>query len=175
MTWRVMISAPYMLPVLEEFGSRLEAEGLELVTTQVRERLSEDELLPIVGTIDGAICGDDRFTERVLRRAPRLKVISKWGTGIDSIDTKAAARLGIRVYNTPNAFTDAVADTALGYIICFARRLPWMDQDIRRGLWAKPDAVSLRERVLGVVGVGNIGKAVTRRARAFGMTTLGTD
>jgi D-3-phosphoglycerate dehydrogenase / 2-oxoglutarate reductase len=175
MKWRVLVSAPYMLPELDKFRPRLEAEGVEIVTTRVNERLSEEELLPLVGTIDGAICGDDRFTERVLRKAPRLKVISKWGTGIDSIDTGAASKLGIRVYNTPNAFTDAVADTALGYILCFARRLPWMDQDIRRGLWAKPDAVSLRECVLGVVGVGNIGKAVTRRARAFGMTTLGTD
>jgi D-3-phosphoglycerate dehydrogenase len=175
MKWRVLVSAPYMLPELDKFRPRLEAEGVEIVTTRVNERLSEEELLPLVGTIDGAICGDDRFTERVLRKAPRLKVISKWGTGIDSIDTGAASKLGIRVYNTPNAFTDAVADTALGYILCFARRLPWMDQDIRRGLWAKPDALSLRECVLGVVGVGNIGKAVTRRARAFGMTTLGTD
>jgi D-3-phosphoglycerate dehydrogenase len=175
MKWRVLISAPYLLPELDKFRPRLEAEGVEIVTTRVNERLSEEELLPLVGTIDGAICGDDRFTERVLRKAPRLKVISKWGTGIDSIDTSAASNLGVRVYNTPNAFTDAVADTALGYIICFARRLPWMDQDIRRGLWAKPDAVSLKECVLGVVGVGNIGKAVIRRARAFGMTTLGTD
>jgi len=175
MKWRVLVSAPYMLPELDKFRPRLEAEGVEIVTTRVNERLSEEELLPLVGTIDGAICGDDRFTERVLRKAPRLKVISKWGTGIDSIDACAASKLGIRVYNTPNAFTDAVADTALGYILCFARRLPLMDQDIRRGLWAKPDAVSLRECVLGVVGVGNIGKAVTRRARAFGMTTLGTD
>jgi len=175
MKWRVLISAPYMLPELDEFRPRLEAEGVEIVTTRVNERLSEEELLPLVGTIDGAICGDDRFTERVLRKAPRLKVISKWGTGIDSIDTRATSMLGVRVFNTPNAFTDAVADTALGYILCFARRLPWMDQDIRRGLWAKPDAVSLRECVLGMVGVGNIGKAVTRRALAFGMTTLGTD
>jgi D-3-phosphoglycerate dehydrogenase len=175
MKWRVLVSAPYMLPELDKFRPGLEAEGVEIVTTRVNERLSEEELLPLVGTIDGAICGDDRFTERVLRKAPRLKVISKWGTGIDSIDTGAASKLGIRVYNTPNAFTDAVADTALGYILCFARQLPWMDQDIRRGLWAKPNAVSLRECVLGLVGIGNIGKAVTRRARAFGMTTLGTD
>jgi len=175
MKWRVLVSAPYMLPELDKFRPRLEAEGVEIVTTRVNERLSEEELLPLVGTIDGAICGDDRFTERVLRKATRLKVISKWGTGIDSIDAGAASKLGIRVYNTPNAFTDAVADTALGYILCFARQLPWMDQDIRRVLWAKPDSVSLRECVLGVVGVGNIGKAVTRRARAFGMTTLGTD
>lgn len=176
MRWRVLISAPYLLPVLEEFRSRLEAEGVEIVRAPVRERLSEVELLPLVGTLDGVICGDDQFTERVLRRsAPRLKVISKWGTGIDSIDTRAAAKPGIRVRNTPNAFTDAVADTVLGYVLCFARRLPWMDQEIRRGLSTKRDAVSLRECTLGVVGVGNIGKAVVRRARAFGMTVLGTD
>jgi D-3-phosphoglycerate dehydrogenase len=175
MTWRVLISAPYMLPVIEEFRSRLEAEGLEIITAQVRERLSEAELLSIIGTMDAVICGDDQFTERVLRDAPRLKVISKWGTGLDSIDTRAAAKLGIRVYNTPNAFTDPVADTALGYVLCFARRLSWMDQDIRRGSWTKPDAISLSECTLGVVGVGNIGKAVLRRASAFGMTLLGTD
>ena len=175
MRWRVLVSAPYMLPVLEEYRPRLEAEGVEIVRVRVRERLSEEELLPVVGTIDGVICGDDQFTERVLRCAPRLKVISKWGTGIDSIDTRAAAQLGIRVCNTPDAFTDPVADTVLGYILCFARQLPWMDQDIRRGLWTKPDAVSLRECTLGAVGVGNIGKAVVRRARAFGMTVLGTD
>jgi D-3-phosphoglycerate dehydrogenase / 2-oxoglutarate reductase len=175
MTWRVLISAPYLLPALDEFRSRLEDEGVEIIRVPVRERLSEAELLPLVGTIDGVICGDDQFTERVLRAAPRLKAISKWGTGIDSIDTRAAAKLGIRVYNTPDAFTDPVADTTLGYILCFARQIPWMNQDVRRGLWAKPDAVSLRECTLGVVGVGNIGQAVVRRARAFGMRVLGTD
>ena len=176
MTWRVLISAPYLLPVLEDYRPRLEAEGVEIVRADVRERLSEAELLSLVGTLDGVICGDDQFTERVLERSvPRLKVISKWGTGIDSIDARAAAKLGIRLCNTPNAFTDAVADTALGYILCFARRLPWMDREIRRGLWTKPDAISLRDRTLGVVGVGNIGKAVVRRARAFGMRVIGTD
>src|SRR5436305_4993891 len=175
MKWRVLISAPYFLPVVNEFRSRLEAEGVEIVCADVRERLSEEELLPLIGTIDGVICGDDQFTEKVLHEASRLKVISKWGTGIDSINLAAAAKLGIRVCNTLNAFTDPVADTVLGYILCFARQLPWMDQDIRRGLWTKPDAVSLRECTLGVVGVGNIGRAVMSRARAFGMTVLGTD
>lgn len=175
MRWRVLVSAPYMLPALEEFRARLEGEGVEVVRARVRERLSEEELLPLVAEIDGAICGDDQFTERVLLSAPRLKVISKWGTGVDSIDAGAAARLGIRLLNTPDAFTDPVADTALGYVLCFARRLPWMDRDIRRGLWEKPDAVALKECTLGVVGVGRIGRAVVRRARAFGMRVLGTD
>ena len=175
MTWRVLISAPKFLSVIEEFRPRLEAAGVEIVIVAVRERLSEAELLAVVETMDGAICGDDQFTETVLHAAPRLKVISKWGTGIDSIDTRAAAKLGIRVCNTPNAFTDAVADTTLGYVLGFARGLLSMDCDVRRGLWTKPDLVSLRECTLGVVGVGNIGKAVVRRARAFGTRVIGTD
>jgi D-3-phosphoglycerate dehydrogenase len=116
MTWRVLISAPKFLSAVEEFRSRLEAAGIELVIVPVRERLSESELLAVLETIDGAICGDDQFTEKVMRAAPRLRVISKWGTGIDSIDTRAAAQLGIRVCNTTNAFTNAVADTTMGYI-----------------------------------------------------------
>lgn len=175
MKWRVLITAPYMLSAVEEFRARLSAEGVEVLTADVRERLSEEELLPLVRDVDGVICGDDQFTVRVLRAAPRLKVISKWGTGVDSIDAEAAARLGVRVCNTPDAFTDCVADTALGYVLCFARRLVWMDADVRRGLWTKPEAVSLRECALGVVGVGNIGRAVVRRARAFGMRVLGND
>ncbi|MDQ3917055.1 MAG: dihydrofolate reductase, partial [Acidobacteriota bacterium] len=164
-----------MLASVGEFRARLSAEGLEVLTAEVRERLSEEELLPLVGEVDGVVCGDDQFTERVLRAAPRLKVISKWGTGVDSIDTAAAARLGVRVRNTPDAFTDCVADTALGYVLCFARRLTQMDADVRRGLWVKPEAVSLSECTLGVIGVGNIGRAVVRRARAFGMRVLGHD
>lgn len=175
MTWRVLISAPKFLSAVDEFRSRLEAAGIEIVIVPVRERLCESELLAVVETIDGAICGDDQFTEKVMRAAPRLKVISKWGTGIDSIDTRAAAKLRIRVCNTPNAFTDAVADTTLGYILNFARGLLPMDRDVRRGLWTKPDLLSLRECTLGVVGVGNIGRAVVGRARAFGTRVIGTD
>jgi D-3-phosphoglycerate dehydrogenase len=175
MTWRVLISAPAMLPVLQQFRPRLEGEGIEIVTLPVSQRLGEAELLPAVASLDGVICGDDQFTERVLLSARRLRVISKWGTGLDSIDRRAAARLGIQVFNTPNAFTDPVADTVLGYVLSFARGLPWMNRDVRSGLWKKLDGVALRERTLGIVGVGNIGRAVARRARAFGMQLCGND
>ena len=175
MTWRVLVSAPYILPVIEEFRSRLETEGVEIITAAVQERLSENELLTAVRTIDGVICGDDQFTRKVMSQARRLKIISKWGTGIDTIDSVAAAEFGIRIYNTPGAFTDAVADTTLGYILSFARQIPWMDKDIRQGSWKKLSAISLAECTLGVIGVGNIGKAVVRRAKGFGMTVLGTD
>ncbi|UCE51506.1 MAG: phosphoglycerate dehydrogenase [Desulfobacterales bacterium] len=175
MTWRVLVSAPYFIPVIEEYRHRLVTEGVHLVPVQVRERLSEAELLEVITDIDGIICGDDRITKRVLDAAPRLKVISKWGTGIDSIDSEEAKRRGIPVYRTPNAFSEPVADTVLGYILAFARKLPLMDRQIRKGRWEKPPLVSLGECTLGVVGVGNCGKAVARRAMAFGMHILGND
>lgn len=176
MGYTVLISAPYFLAVLERFRPLLEAYGLKVIAPQVRERLEEEDLLAYAGQFDGALCGDDRYTARVLEAcSPRLKVISKWGTGIDSIDREAAARLGIPVRNTPNAFTLPVADTVLGYILAFARQLPWMDRALKHGGWEKLPARSLSECTLGVIGVGNIGKAVLRRARAFGMHLLGND
>lgn len=175
MTWRVLVSAPYFIPVIEDYRRRLKDQGVELIEAKVRERLSEEELLDVIGDMDGIICGDDRITRRVLDAAPQLKVISKWGTGIDSIDSESAAQRAIPVYRTPNAFSEPVADTVLGYMLTFARKLPWMDQEIRNGRWQKPHLVSLAECVLGVVGVGDCGKAVVRRAKAFGMRILGND
>lgn len=163
------------MPVIDRYRSELAAAGCDSIVAQVKERLSEDELLPLVADVDGIICGDDSITERVLAAAPRLKVISKWGTGIDSIDLEAAARRNIPVRNTPNAFSEPVADTVMGYILLFARRFDEMNADIRAGQWRKPQLVSLRERTLGVIGVGNCGKAVVRRAVSFGMRVLGHD
>lgn len=173
--WRVLVSAPYLLPVLEDYREALENQGIELIKAEVNERLSEEELLPLVPTIHGVICGDDRFTMRVFEAAPNLKVIAKWGTGIDSIDLGAARQHGVEVYNTPGAFTVPVADTVLGYVLAFARQLPWLNQDIQEGKWVKRNAISLEETVLGVVGVGDVGKAVVQRAVAFGMKVLGND
>lgn len=175
MAWKVLVSAPYMQPVIEDYRSVFMKNDIELVVPPVRERLSEAELLEWIGDVDGVISGDDEFTERVLQAAPKLVVISKWGTGIDSIDRVAAQRLGIAVRNTPNAFTDSVADTAMGYILCFARQLPWMDRDIRAGRWEKRACPALGERTLGVIGVGNVGKALIRRAVAFKMRVLAND
>ncbi len=172
----ILLSAPYMLPFLDRFRPVFDACGLDLIVPEVHERLSEEEILTYAGQFDAAVCGDDRYSERVLQAClPRLKVISKWGTGIDSIDKAAAVRLGIQVRNTPNAFTLPVSDSVLGYILTFARRLPWMDAQMKAGNWAKLPGRSLSECTLGVVGVGNVGKAVLRRARPFGMRLLAND
>jgi D-3-phosphoglycerate dehydrogenase len=173
---KVLFSAPYMIPFTARFEPVFDHYGIQLVVPDVHERMEEDELLPYAGQVDGAICGDDRYSARVLARfVPRLKVISKWGTGIDSIDRQAAAELGVMVGNTPNAFTLPVSDSVMGYLLAFVRRQPWMDQQVKAGIWDKIPGRSLSECTLGVIGVGNIGKAVLRRARVFGMKLLGND
>ena len=173
----ILITAPYMLPFMGRFRPLLESYGLELLLVpEVRERLEEEQILAYAGKFDGTLCGDDRYTSRALEAcAPRLKVISKWGTGIDSIDRPAAERLGIRICNTPNAFTQPVADTVLGYLLAYVRRQPWMDRAMKAGFWEKLPGKTLAECTLGVVGVGNVGRAVLARAKAFGATLLGND
>src|SRR5215216_3963928 len=176
MTLSILFTAPYMITFVDRFKPVFEKYKLELIIPNVHERMEEIDLLFYAGQFDGTICGDDRYTERVIRAcAPRLKVISKWGTGIDSIDTDACSHYGVKVCRTLNAFTMPVADSVLGYILAFARRLPWMDKEMKSGRWEKFPGKALNECTLGVIGVGNIGKTVTRRARAFGMLVYGTD
>ena len=175
MKWKVLISAPYMQPVVGRFRDIFTKNDIDLVIPAVDECMEEKDLLGWISDIDGVICGDDRFSEKVLASASKLKVISKWGTGIDSIDQTACHRLGIKVCNTPNAFSEPVADSIIGYMLCFARNLPWMDKKMREGIWYKIPGKALKECVLGVIGVGNVGKAVIKRAISFGMRILGND
>lgn len=171
---RVLITAPYLQPVLSEYQPMLAAHGVEVVAPPVHQLLSEDEMVRWIKGCEGIICGDDPVTGRVMDAAP-LRVICKWGTGIDNIDQAAAKARGIPVRNTPNAFTEPVADTVLAFMLAFARQVPWMHSAMVNGRWEKRPAVCLSERTLGVFGMGNIGRAVVRRARAFGMPVLWTD
>jgi D-3-phosphoglycerate dehydrogenase len=172
----ILLSAPYMLPGIDRFKPVFERYGLDLIIPDVNECMEEHELLTYAGRFDGTICGDDHYTARVLEACtPRLKVISKWGTGVDSIDVSACERLGIKLGRTLNAFTLPVADSVLGYMLAFARCQPWMSAEVKSGRWQKLPGRALSECSLGVIGLGNIGKAVIRRARTFGMHIFGND
>lgn len=166
-----------MIPFLDRFGPMFKHYGIELLVPEhVEERMEEEDILAYAGQFDGTLCGDDRYSPRVIEAClPRLKVISKWGTGIDSIDKEYANQHGVMVGNTPNAFTTPVSDTVMGYLLAFARRQPWMDRAMKEGVWQKQPSRALSECTLGVIGVGHIGKAVTRKAHAFGMQVLGND
>jgi D-3-phosphoglycerate dehydrogenase / 2-oxoglutarate reductase len=175
MTWRVLVTAPYMLPILDQFEDFFREHDIEVIAANVLERLEEDELLPLVGDVHGIVAGDDRITARVLDAAPKLKVVCKWGTGIDSFDSEAAAARGIAIRRTVNAFTHPVSDSVLGYILCFARNLHLMDSRMKGGEWRKIPGRALNESTVGVIGVGNVGKAIIRRLVPFGARILGND
>ena len=133
----------------------------------VVQQLSEAELIALIGDVDVIVAGDDPLTAAVFDHAPRLRLVARWGVGMDNVDVAAAAARGIRVVNTPGAFGDEVADVAIGYVIMLARQLHRIDRAVREGVWAKPRGHSLAGRRMGIVGLGAIGCAVARRASAI--------
>ncbi|MFH1780850.1 MAG: phosphoglycerate dehydrogenase [Candidatus Nealsonbacteria bacterium] len=173
--WKILITAPYLQMVIEDYRHIFNEHQIEIVVPTVKEKMLEDELLKYIGDVDGILCGDDKITENVLAHAPKLKVISKWGTGIDSIDQLAAAKKGIPVKNTVNAFTEPVADLVFNFMISLARGTIELNEKMHQGIWEKRVGTALWESVLGIVGMGNIGKAVLKRAEGFGMKVLCND
>lgn len=139
------------------------------------QQLEESDLLPILRNYDGILAGDDALTRRVLESAPRLRVISKWGVGIDGIDSEAALSLGIQVFNTPGVFGGELADYAMGFIHMLARRQHEVNTKVKTGSWHKVRGVSLSGMTLGIVGLGSSGRALAQRAAAADMLVLGYD
>jgi D-3-phosphoglycerate dehydrogenase len=176
MALRVLVSCVQMQTTLPQHRERLEALGLELVVPEIKgQQLDEDELLELMPEIDGVIAGDDLFTAAVLEASPRLRIISKWGIGTDSIDKMAAEKLGITVTNTPGVFGDEVADMALGYVLLLGRRQHQVDAAVRAGGWPKMEGESFRDQVALVVGLGSIGLCIVTRLQAIGMKVIGHD
>lgn len=157
----------------ELYRPQFEKVGIAIDMPNLVQQLSEEELIEIIGQYDGMIAGDDPVTDRVLAHGERLKIVSKWGVGIDNVDQQAAARLGIKVTNTPGTFGGEVADVTIGYLIMLARQLHKTDEAVRKGQWPKIQGRSLANTTLGIVGLGSIGFSVARRALAMDMNVVG--
>lgn len=175
MGYQVLVTCPHLQKTIDLYRQPLAEKGIELEVPPLVQQLSEDDLLQIIDRFDGVIAGDDPFTAQVLENGKRLKIVAKWGIGLDAIDQEAAARLGILVQNTPDVFADEVGDVALGYLILLARQLHKIDQAVRQGGWLQIPGMTLRGKTLGVIGVGSIGKGIIRRGGAVGMSVLGYD
>ena len=152
----------------------LAATGWELV--RARGPLSEADTLALVGEVDGFLCGDDAITRRVLERArPRLKVLSKYGIGVDKIDVASCTEFGIPVLFTPGVNHTTVAEHAFLLLLALEKHLLFHCDSTRAGGWQRRTGHEIRGKTIGIVGLGRIGREVAVRARAFGMEVVGYD
>ena len=158
-----------------EHQLQLESTGYEI--TRLRGPLVENELLPIIDQFDGIICGDDDITQAVIKKGAthKLKVISKYGSGLDKIDLKAAKELGVPVTSCPAVNQTTVAEHVFALLLTHVKNIIQENKFIQEGKWKRLIGNDLAEKTLGVMGTGNVGKEVVKRALAFGMKIIAYD
>lgn len=166
-----------MLGMIDEFRPLFESRGVVVTAAQVVQVLSEEELCALLPQHDGWIIGDDPATRRVFvaGKSGRLRAAVKWGIGVDNVDFAACRDLGIPISNCPNMFGAEVADVAMGYVTALARRTVQIDRGVRAGGWPKPRGISLAGRTMALVGLGDIGRNVARRALAADLEVVAYD
>jgi phosphoglycerate dehydrogenase-like enzyme len=118
------------------------------------------------------IRSSSKFTAKVFESCPKLRLVSVWGTGTDNIDLAAAAKRGVMVTNTPGVSAFSVAEHALALMLAVARRIPAQDGAVRGGAWPRGQGVELRGKILGIVGLGAIGRRFAELGRAIGMRVV---
>jgi D-3-phosphoglycerate dehydrogenase len=162
-------------PALRQLRDFAALSGGELVFNPLGKPLSEDELIPLLRDCDGYIAGLDFVTRKVIGSCEKLKVISRYGAGVDRVDLEAAGERNITVCNTPGANAQAVADLAIALALAAARKLPLLDRRTREGQWVRSTGVELYEKTMGILGLGAVGRGVARRAQGFSMKVLAYD
>jgi D-3-phosphoglycerate dehydrogenase len=152
----------------------LASTGWEII--RARGPLNEADTLALVGDIDGYICGDDMITRAVFEKArPRLKVLSKYGIGVDKIDVKTCTEFGIPLLFTPGVNHTTVAEHTFLLLLALEKNFLFHTDSTRSGGWKRKTGHELLEKTIGIIGLGRIGKEVAIRARAFGMNPIGYD
>jgi D-3-phosphoglycerate dehydrogenase len=171
MTYSVLVSTSSFIDTPGPHVSKLQEAGFEVI--KARGPLNEDQLLSYIGDgnkFDAFLCGEDDFNTRVLQAAaPRAKVISKYGVGLDKIDLSEAEKLGIKVTNTPGVNHTTVTELTFGLLLSLTRYIPEQNALVHKGEWRRHTGRELAGKTIGILGFGRVGKEVAKRAMAFGM------
>lgn len=154
----------------------LEAAGHEIITHIGDGVWPEADMVRIIPGMDAVIAGLDEITDKVIEAgAPSLKIIARNGVGYNKVDVKAAEKFGIPVTLAPGSNTISVCELVFGLLLSLTRSIPVQDAEVRRGGWKRNMGYELYGKVLGVLGTGNIGSEVIKRAHAFGMDIIAFD
>ena len=154
---------------------RLIQYGCEIVDNPFNRPLKENDLIPLLEDVDGIIAGLDEYSRKAIFSSKKLKVISRYGVGLDNINLEAARDRGISVVNTPEVNTQAVADLTFGLILAVCRKIPKAHFSTQKGNWGRLIGRGVYKKSIGIIGLGRIGKAVAERAKGFSMEILAHD
>lgn len=154
---------------------RLIQYGCEIVDNPFNRPLKENDLIPLLEDVDGVIAGLDEYSRKAISSSKKLKVISRYGVGLDNINLEAARDRGISVVNTPEVNTQAVADLTFGLILAGCRKIPKAHFSTQKGNWGRLIGRGVYKKSIGIIGLGRIGKAVAERAKGFSMEILAHD
>ena len=173
--FRVLIASRSFGKAAPDVFSQLEQAGVEIVPNPHERAPTEMEMIDLICDVDVLISGTEPVTASVLAAANKLRGISKHGVGYENIDLVAARARNIPVAVAGGTITNSVADMAMALLLGLARRVPFGDRAVKGGRWGRVVGVELAGKTLGIVGMGQIGKAVCRRARAFEMNVIAYD
>lgn len=168
---RVLCTCPPMIQTLSV------VDGIEWIVPDFVQEVSQETLKELVPTCDAWVIGDELVTREMIQlgQSGKLRKMIRWGIGVNNVDVAACKELNMPFTNTPGVFNNEVADVAMGYIVCGLRELMQIHEKNRSGEWYKPRGRSLWACKVCIVGYGNIGKEIGKRAKAFGMTVVPVD
>ena len=153
----------------------LAKNGYEAINNPYGRKLTEDEVIELAKDCIGIVAGVEPLTARVMDALPNLKVISRVGIGMDSVDLEYAKQKGIIVKNTPDGPTRAVAELTLGMTLSLLRRIPQADASLKNKVWKKQTGNLILDKKIGVIGLGRIGRLVSQLFRGIGNPVIGFD
>jgi D-3-phosphoglycerate dehydrogenase len=170
MSWKILLTDG-LAPIADQ-------DLLDAVDLDDQKGISAEDLIKVIGNYDAVIVRSrTKVTQEVLEAAEKLKVVGRMGVGVDNIDLNAAKEHGITVVNAPIATTASVAELTIGLMLSQIRCIPEGNSGLKSGKWLKKQlkGTELYQKTLGVIGFGNIGEAVCKRALAFDMDVIAYD
>lgn len=166
---KILVSASHFDVLCKEMWEYLEEHGHQVLYDSKRSfpAYSYEELKEILPKVDGALIGLDQYDKKVFEIPSPLKVVAKFGVGIDNIDIEAAKAHKVQVVNTPGMNANAVAELTVGFILDLLRKIPMLDEEMKRGVWNRYMGRELAGKTVGLVGFGAIARLTAKKLRAF--------
>lgn len=172
---KVLVTATNYSALCQDAKKELEAQGLTVIENPYDRPMTAEELTDCIPDVDAVIAGVDTWNESVFQMAKRLKVIARFGVGIDNIDVKKAHQYGIKVTNAPRLNANAVAELTVGLIFSLLRNIPSLNQTTKQGKWERFVGGELNGKTVGLLGFGNIPQKVAQKLQGFEICLLAFD